>query len=201
MNDAKLKIDRDWTFGTQLNYSHTFDLELEATEAELLEINVGLAYRPVDASWLVVLAKYTKRYEQRPLDLSLELPEREESDVISLMPIFELPWGFQLVEKLALKRTALRVDRLPTAVGHTLLWINRLNYHLTDTWDAGIEYRLLESSLATNRGHGALVELNYILKKRIRIGVGYNFTSFSDDEFARLDEAFGGPFFRVMANY
>ena len=109
LNDAKLKIDRDWTFGTQLNYSHTFDLELEATEAELLEINVGLAYRPVDASWLVVLAKYTKRYEQRPLDLSLELPEREESDVISLMPIFELPWGFQLVEKLALKRTALRV--------------------------------------------------------------------------------------------
>ena len=76
-----------------------------------------------------------------------------------------------------------------------------IEYHLTDTWDAGIEYRLLESSLATNRGHGALVELNYILKKRIRIGVGYNFTSFSDDEFARLDEAFGGPFFRVMANY
>ena len=65
----------------------------------------------------------------------------------------------------------------------------------------GYRVSTAESSLATNRGHGALVELNYILKKRIRIGVGYNFTSFSDDEFARLDEAFGGPFFRVMANY
>jgi hypothetical protein len=46
-----------------------------------------------------------------------------------------------------------------------------------------------------------LLELNYIIKKKIRIGAGYNFTQFSDDEFSRLDETYGGPFFRVMANY
>ena len=82
-----------------------------------------------------------------------------------------------------------------------MLWINRLNYHLTSTWDAGVEYRTLSSTLAQNQQMGALVELNYIIKKRVRIGLGYNFSQFSDDEFARLDEVYGGPFFRVIANY
>ena len=118
-----------------------------------------------------------------------------------LHPFFELPFNIQIVEKLALKRLAVQVDQLPTVVSYSLLSINRLNYHLTNTWDAGAEYRFLQSSLGQNLMHGALFELNYIIKKKIRIGVGYNFSSFSDNEFARLDEDHGGPFFRVVGQY
>ena len=175
--------------------------ELKGTEAELLEGSIGVAYRPVDATWLVVLSKYTKRYEQHPISAGLELPSREETDVVSLTPIFELPFNIQIVEKLALKRLAVQVEQLPTVVSYSLLSINRLNYHLTNTWDAGAEYRFLQSSLGQNLMHGALVELNYIIKKKIRIGLGYNFSSFSDNEFARLDEDHGGPFFRVVGQY
>jgi len=201
LNSLRLVIHRDWTLGLQFNYSHTFDLEIEGTEAELMEGSIGLAYRPPVHTWIIVLSKYTKRYEQYPITVESELPHRTETDVVSLIPIFELPFNFQLVEKFALKRTATRVDRLPTVVGHSLLWINRLNYHVTDTWDAGVEYRRLESTLAQNALQGALVELNYIIKKKIRLGVGYNFSSFSDNEFSQLDEDHGGPFFRVIGQY
>jgi uncharacterized repeat protein (TIGR01451 family) len=201
LNGADWLLTPDFTFLVRLNYSHTYDLAFEATEAEMVEGSLGLAFRPIAWDDFAALIKYTKRYEQRPTDLLVELPIRDEYDVVSLVPVLELPWHFQLVEKLALKRMATRTLNLPTVVSQTLLWINRLNYHITQTWDAGAEYRLLTTTLAAGRKHGALGEVNYIIQKKVRLGVGYNFTSFSDDEFARLDEDHGGPFFRVIANY
>ena len=201
LNAASFKLHRDVTALTRFNFAHTVDLGLSATEAELMEMSMGLAYRPVPYDWVALLLKYTKRYEQRPIDVSTQDPERVEYDVFSIVPIFEMPYGFQLVEKLAFKRQALRVAQLPTTISQTTLWINRLNYHLTRTVDAGAEYRILRTSLAQNTLHGVLAEMNYIIDDKVRLGLGYNFTSFSDDEFARLDEDHGGPFFRVVGQY
>lgn len=202
LNAFSWKFQRDFSLLARLNYSHTMDLQLNGTEAELVEGTMGIAWRPVRTDWAAALLRYTKRYEQLPVqDLSAGLVTREESDVLAIIPIFELPYRLQLVEKLAYKRTASRVEAIPSVVSHTLLWINRLNFHLTDTWDIGGEYRFLQVSLAQNQQHGALFELNYIIEKRVRLGLGYNFTSFSDDEFQRLNEDHGGPFFRVIANY
>ena len=191
----------DLTLQLRVNFSETEDLIFKATSASFLDASAGAAYRPLHSKWLAVLFKVAKRYERRPVDLALEQPTSEESDVVSLTPIIELPLGFQLVEKLAYKRYALKVPSLPVAVSHTLLWINRLNYHLTNTWDIGGEYRFLQNTLSQTLAHGALFEVNYIIKGAVRLGVGYNFTSFSDDEFARLDESYGGPFMRVVAHY
>jgi hypothetical protein len=191
----------DLTLQLRVNFSETEDLIFKATSASFLDASAGAAYRPLHSKWLAVLFKVAKRYERRPVDLALEQPTSEESDVVSLTPIIELPLGFQLVEKLAYKRYALKVPSLPAAVSHTLLWINRLNYHLTNTWDIGGEYRFLQNTLSQTLAHGALFEVNYIIKGAVRLGVGYNFTSFSDDEFARLDESYGGPFMRVVAHY
>lgn len=201
LNRARIGLGRDVTLQLRLNYSSTYDLVFEASEAELLEAGLGLAWRPVEHDWLAVIARYTKRYEQRPIDVAIERPDREETDVLSLVPIIELPWGFQVVEKLVYRRTAVTAANLPTIASDTVLWINRINYHVTETWDAGVEYRMLSNDLSRTMEHGALLELNYILQKRIRLGAGYNFTSFSDEEFASLDEDFGGPFFRVTAHY
>ena len=166
-----------------------------------MEASFGAAYRPLAHRWVAVLFKATTRFEQRPVDLLVERPEVEEMGVLSLIPIFELPLNFQIVEKIAYKRSALIVENLIPAVSHNILWINRLNYHLTNEWDIGAEYRILSNTLAQSTLHGALFELNYIIKKTVRVGAGYNFTSFTDDEFARFDEQYGGPFFRVMAQY
>ncbi|MCA9544943.1 MAG: DUF11 domain-containing protein [Myxococcales bacterium] len=201
LNSAAFKLHRDLTLLLRGNWSHTVDLAFSATEAELIEGSVGLAWRPVEHDWLAVILKYTKRYEQRPTDVTLQLPEREEADVVSVMPIVELPYGFQLVEKLAWKRNAIAAGAVPAVVGNTVLWINRLNYHLTNTWDVGAEYRWLRSTLAQNQLHGTLLEVNYIIQKTVRLGLGYNFTRFSDDEFSRLDEDHGGAFFRVIGQY
>ncbi|MEZ4467493.1 MAG: hypothetical protein R3F43_24380 [bacterium] len=201
LNAASVKLHPDLTLLLRFNYSHSLDLVFEATAAEMLESSAGLAFRPVSYDWIAVLLKYGKRYAQNPIDVALELPEREEIDVVSLTPILDLPPGIQLVTKLAWKRTALRTAQLPTVEDTNLLLLLRVNYHLTNSWDAGAEYRWLTTELARTTLHGALFEVNYIIEKAVRLGVGYNFTQFSDEEFSTLNEDHGGAFFRVIANY
>jgi hypothetical protein len=82
-----------------------------------------------------------------------------------------------------------------------LLWINRLNFHLVRNLDVCGEYRMLKSTLADELKSGFLVEVAYVLLEKVRIGAGYNFTSFSDNEFARRDYDHGGFFFRVTGQY
>jgi hypothetical protein len=113
----------------------------------------------------------------------------------------ELPWDLQVVGKLAFKRQFLRLDNLPEVESDTWLSLLRLNYHLTATFDASAEYRWLHNELTGQTKHGPLVELSYILLEHARLGVGYNFSSFSDDELSDLNRDAGGFFFRLQGQY
>ena len=57
----------------------------------------------------------------------------------------------------------------------------RLNYHLTSQFDTGIEYRWTTNLLTDEEEHGALFEIAWLPVEYASVGVGYNFTSFSDD--------------------
>jgi hypothetical protein len=122
-------------------------------------------------------------------------------DVVSIEPILELPFKLQIAQKFAFKQAYERIDALPGVTSKSLLYILRLNYHLLSMLDVGAEYRLLEQFLANDFKHGFLVEVNYILAKYVRLGVGYNFTSFSDNEYTRNDKDEGGFFFRVVGKF
>jgi len=87
---------------------------------------------------------------------------------------------------------------------HTLLWINRLNFHIIGRLDAGVEYRYLRLFVPGQGDefqHGALVEAGYWVHHFVRLGAGYNFTRFSDNEFADQSRDASGFFFRVVGRY
>jgi hypothetical protein len=205
---VSLAATRDLTLMGRASFAHTYNRSEGRVEAQALELGVGAALRPVAWDWLNVLCKYTRLLELRPLSLSEGLASTRTTDVASLVPILELPWRLQLVEKLAYKRVAEEGDLLPgstlATVVHTLLWINRINFHLTGRLDAGVEYRLLRLFVPDQGDqlkHGALVELGYWLFQYVRLGAGYNFSSFSDNEFADQDRDAAGVFFRVVGKY
>ena len=62
------------------------------------------------------------------------------------------------------------------------------------------EYRVLVQKQADDKMHGALLELSKDLSKNIQIGVGYNFSEFSDD-LAHLDYTSQGPFLRITGKF
>jgi hypothetical protein len=205
---ASWAATRDLTLLGRVNLYRTYNRTEDRVEAQALELGFGAALRPVAWDWLNVLFKYTRILEMRPLSLTDDLARRRTYDVVSLSPIIELPLRLQLVEKLAWKRVEEEQDLVAGAtirtVIHTLLWINRINFHLTGRIDAGVEYRFLRMFLAQQGDqlrHGALVELGYWLHKMIRLGAGYNFSRFSDNEFADQDRDASGFFFRVVGRY
>jgi uncharacterized repeat protein (TIGR01451 family) len=205
---ASWAATRDLTLLARVNFYHTLNRTTDRVEAEALELGVGAALRPIEWDFLNVLFKYTRIMEMRPISFTDDLSRYRTYDIISVAPILELPWRFQLVEKLAYKRVSESLDILPgeriRTVVQTLLWINRLNFHLTGKLDVGAEYRFLKM-LFDNQGgqlkHGALVELGYWVHKYVRLGAGYNFTSFTDNEFSDQDRDAKGFFFRVVGRY
>ena len=207
-NHVAWALSKDLTLLGRANYYRTYNRTEEMLEAEALELGFGAALRPINFDWLDILFKYTRILELRPISLTDDLARRRTYDVLSLAAIVELPLGLQLVEKIAYKRVDEQLDVLAdetiSTVLHTLLWINRINLHVIGHLDAGVEYRLLRmfiESQGDQLQHGLLLEAGYWVHRFVRLGVGYNFTRFSDNEFADQSRDASGFFFRVVGRY
>ena len=105
------------------------------------------------------------------------------------------------VEKLAAKWKEETVAGHDEVTTHTYLMIQRLNFHVWDPIDWGAEYRILWQSEADDRLEGWLTEVTWKVLKNIRLGIGYNFTDFSDNEFSDNDYSVHGWFLRGQAKY
>ena len=147
------------------------------------------------------LFKWTRRYERRPTSVALTQFQLEVSDVVSLEEAVELGRGFQAVTKLAAKLFEVRDEELGAIRSTTLLTLGRLNYHVTEMFDAGVEYRWLRNFLTEESEHGPLVELSWIPAAYASVGIGYNFTHYADDLLADPRVNQHGVFLRVTAHY
>jgi outer membrane protein OmpA-like peptidoglycan-associated protein len=190
------------------------DLTLSARDAYFEEGALGVAYRPITHDWFSLLAKISRRVDERPLSLEDGTSDNYTAHAISIEPIVETPWKVQLVEKLALKHSSEKLSDVPDADSVTGLWINRVNLHTlamlhslgVDTpipgeIDLGVEYRLLDTFTTGALQMGPEVEVQVAPVEYFRIGVGYNFTHFSDDELdsGKLDRS--GFFVRAVGTF
>jgi uncharacterized repeat protein (TIGR01451 family) len=175
------------------------------TRARFAEASIGWIYRPLAHDWFHLLSRYAHLRERRPAPR--EEGGETRSHVLSLLPVAELPWRLTLAGKLALKRTAL--EQLAPGVGSSeatadaLLGAVRLGRRWWRSWDAGIEYRQLwlDRAGVEERLAGVLVEVAHHLGPFARLGLGYNFSHFADDELADLERDAHGWFVRVTGHY
>ncbi|MEL7389829.1 MAG: hypothetical protein AAFN76_08615, partial [Pseudomonadota bacterium] len=61
------------------------------------------------------------------------------------------------------------------------LGILRADYHITDNWDVLMEGRVLNNISAETTDYGVLASVHRHVGENVKIGVGHNFGSFSDD--------------------
>jgi hypothetical protein len=150
---------------------------------------------------LNALAKYTLLSDTGPLRPGELVLSDTQSQVASIEWIFDITRSLQWVEKLAYKMQAETVGSLPEQETQTWLSINRLNWNFWNKFSLGLEYRILSQIQPKNTSQGWLTELMWEPIDHFRIGAGYNFTDFSDNEFADNDHSYGGPFFRFQVTY
>jgi uncharacterized repeat protein (TIGR01451 family) len=184
---ATLKATRDLTLRAKAFYSRSTD-PTSQTLARSSEVDFGFSWRPTFTDRVALLGRYTFLDEFTPLPAAAAtavdpvtgrpLSLRERSHVASLATDGRLIWRFSLGEKIAVKRK--EEPTLGTA-DWFILWVNRLSFHVTRRWDAVAEYRLLTVPGLTVT-HGVSLEANVIVVGHLRLGAGWNFADFSDNE-------------------
>ena len=181
-------------------YSLTSDTTLGATEAEFDELSIGLAYRPVDNDNFNLLARYTTL-----LDGPTAF-QAQSDDLIAESEVLAVEWSHQVTPDLEWVGKQAFKNRVETAPGRvdieteTSLTIQRLNYNFYKAFELGAEYRVLDQK-HSGRRQGWLLEFMWRPIDHLRIGVGYNFTDFSDDEFSNNDYSVKGWFLRLQGAY
>ncbi|MDH3768764.1 MAG: hypothetical protein OES99_09975, partial [Gammaproteobacteria bacterium] len=202
-NRLDLKLSENWRLLTRLNHSETEDRTLTDRDdsAVFTEAGVGLAYRPVANSRLNVLAKYTFLYDL-PAPLQVVGGTDQRSHIVALEGIYRLTPKWELGGKLAQRSGELRVDRdfgqwFESTTDFAAL---RARYHLIRRWDAMLEYRRIDVDEANSTRDGWLLALDRHFNDHFRLGVGYNFTDFSDD-LTDLDYDHKGWFINAIGKY
>lgn len=198
---ADWRFDRDFVLLGRTQGASVRNTSVDFTEGQFLDVSLGMALRPEDTDRYGGLLKWTRRYERRPVNERLTRFQLQISDVLALEPYAELGAGLQLVGKAAVKFYEVLDAELPRIRSTTLLTLARLNYHVASQLDAGAEYRWMTNFLADQSEHGALVEIAWVPVRYVAVGLGYNFTHFSDDLLADPNDDQHGVFLRVTGRY
>jgi uncharacterized repeat protein (TIGR01451 family) len=172
-----LRPHKDLTLRAKAFFSRS--AATSATLARSSEATVGFAWRPSFTDRFNLLGRYTYLDEgvtagQAPGGA----PFRERAHVMSLAAEGRVVWRFSLGEKIGAKR---RDEPTEGTASWFVLWVNRVSLHVTRAWDAVVEYRLLYGPGPTLT-NGVSLEVNRILVGHLRLGAGWNFADFSDDE-------------------
>lgn len=192
---------RDLSLTLSTHYLNVSNLQHNVDEYKFNENSVGLALRPKDFDSINLFLKFSSVFEER-YDYNLKLRYLNYSHIFSIVPVFSLPYGFELVEKLAFKRSY--VDDFSLLKDNsldTLLWINRINYNFYKRlFEVGLEYRIL-SMLDNETKNGFLLDIGYNFNRYFKLSAGYNFTDFSDNLYRLNDYNHHGFFIRATGRY
>ena len=181
-NRLFFRVNDDWRLAARFNYADTDDDLNPAAGAKLGEGNAGFAWRPHDNTRWAAFGRYTYLYDVASLGQEGGATYDQRSQVVSFEGISQLDDRWELTGKLASRWGDYRTGR---GAGQ---WLDsradfaaiQVRYHLIAQWEGLAEYRWLKVRDGGVR-KGGLIGLDRQLGDNFRVGVGYNFTDFSDD--------------------
>jgi len=177
----------DWRFLGRLNFSFSESSQGNFFDGDYVEVVSGFAYRPVDNDRLNALLKYTYFYDVpspgQLTDEGLVADYAQRSHILSADITYDLkPW-LSVGGKYGLKLGELKDQKVGGDWYNSLaqLLVLRADLHLIHEWDVVVEGRVLDVREAEDRRAGALVAVYRHMTDSVKVGVGYNFSDFSDD--------------------
>ncbi|MEM9056456.1 MAG: hypothetical protein AAGD86_03205, partial [Pseudomonadota bacterium] len=190
-----------FTLLARANYADTADQQDPLGDATFFETGLGIAYRPVDNDRLNLLGKITFLYDLPGL-FQVNTGTDQRSLIASLEGIYRISRRWELGAKLAQRQSDLRESRssgdwFESTTSFAAL---RARYHLLHAWDGLLEYRVLEVDEARSTRQGYLAGIERHFGEHLKLGIGYNFTDFSDN-LANLDYDHKGWFINAIGKY
>jgi flagellar motor protein MotB len=205
-NSLAYRLSQDWRLIGKFNYAHSDSSQGQFFDGEYTEAVLGYAYRPVEYDRLNALLKYTYFYDVPAA--KQETVSNAGSGIIQISHIGAVDVMYDLTEhwtvggKYAYRYGQVSQDRVDrkffTSRAH--LGVLRVDWHVVYHWDVLVEGRVLDLPDARDRLSGMLIGIYRHLDEHIKLGVGYNFSQFSDD-LTDLDYEHQGLFINVIGKY
>jgi predicted porin len=186
-NSLSYRFNPDWRLIGKYNYSESSSSLGEFYDGNYTEAVLGYAYRPIKHDRLNALFKYTYFYNLPAADqvtiVNTAAEYIQKSHILSTDVSYDLTSRWTLGAKYAYRRGELSQDRVNPEFfeSNAHLYVLRADWHFLHRWDALIEGRMLDLPEAQDQRSGALLGLYRHIGENIKVGVGYNFTDFSDD--------------------
>ncbi len=202
-NTLTHKFNESFRVAGRFNYSKTED-ELDASRgAKFIEGNVGFAYRPFNSTRYALLGKYTYLYDVSSIE---QVGDNvafydQRSNILSLEGIYNPDQKWEFAAKLMQREGEVRLGRLTGewADSTATFAAGQVRYGFADKWHSLLEYRWLGVDDGGDR-QGVLVGVDRDIGRNFRVGLGYNFTEFSDD-LTNFDYDHEGVFLNVVGKY
>lgn len=188
-NNFKLKLTSDWRMIGKLDYS-TSDSSLgDFYNGGYTEGVIGYAYRPVRNDRMNLLAKYTYFYNVPTTDQLGAQSSSSSSEFVQKSHIAALDITYDLTPRWSiggkyayrLGEMSLDTTELNFFDNTAQLVILRVDRRFRKDWEGMVEVRTLDLPNIKQRRSGFLAGVYRYLGKNMKVGVGYNFTDFSDN--------------------
>ena len=186
-SDWKMQLTPDWRLLGKLHYSDSESSLGSVFDGGYTEGVIGYAYRPVEHDRLNVLAKYTYFYNVPSIDFlaagSSASRFLQKSHIAAVDVNYEVDEDWSVGVKYAYRLGQVSLERESPEFfdNDASLYVARLDRRIGERYEASVELRLLELSDLDESRSGAMVSLYRRVGDHLKVGVGYNFTDFSDD--------------------
>jgi flagellar motor protein MotB len=204
-NNFRFQLSPDWRVIGKFNYSTSTSSQGQFYDGGYTEAVIGYGFRPIASDRLDVLAKYTYFYNlpttgQTTLQ-SLAAQYVQKSNIASLDVTYDLTSRWTIGGKYAYRVGQMSLSReQPEFFDNTaMLYIARVDYRLGENWEGMVEARMLDLPDFSDRRAGALLGVYRHVGKHVKVGVGYNFTDFSED-LTNLSFRHQGVFMNVVGS-
>lgn len=203
------KFSEDWRTAVRLRTSLTTDKLDPDNDARFTEASLGLAYRPAGNNRWAWLSKYTYLYDLGTVAqvssttggvANNAVDQRAHILATEFLYRFNPVW--EVGGKYAYRNGELREGR------NTGDWYEntrhfvaaQVRYRVLHSWDVLVEHRWLQTVQDKNQRSGWLAGVDKQITPYFRMGVGYNFTDFSDD-LRHSDYRFKGWYLNAVGVY
>jgi len=205
-NSLKYQLSPDWRLIGKFNYAHSDSSQGQFYDGNYTEAVLGYAYRPVRNDRLNALIKYTYFYNVPAVDqvavtnAGAGVVQRSHIGAVDVM--YDLTARWTVGGKYAYRYGEVSQDRVDREffLSRAHLVVLRADWHFVHRWDFLVEGRVLDLPDAQDRLSGVLIGIYRHLGDYIKMGVGYNFSRFSDD-LTDLDYDHQGLFINIIGRY
>ena len=204
--DGSTKTSDNWRLIGHLDALFSNSDQSDILDGKYLEASIGASYRPIENDRLNLLFKYTYLYDlpgaqQINTDGNI-LGPAQKSHILSVDASYDINEWLTVGGKYGYRNGSISATRDPASFtpSSAHLGILRADIAIINNWDILVEGRVLHAVEADQTEFGALAAVYRHFGDNMKVGVGYNFGSFSD-ELSDLTYDDGGVFLNVIGKF